>query len=400
MRRSLLVTATALALAVPTSAFACGPDRQVDSDGRLVRTAAPAAAPVARKAPPKLKVTTLVSGLSHAWDIKPLTDGELLLTQRNPAKLTLVTTDGTKQRVRFPTGQVYQEGETGLMGLAIDPDFADNSRFYTCSGWIKDGGGHEVRVNAWTLNNARTRATLVKPLLTGLPSSSGRHGGCRLLIATSGALIVGTGDAAVGTNPQNKRSLGGKTLRLDRITGKPWPENAFIESSNKNQRYLLTYGHRNVQGLAQRADGSLWSVEHGPDINDEVNKLVSGGNYGWNPVPGYNESVPMTDQGLPGKQIGARWRSGNPTLATSGSTFVYGKQWGAYNGALAVAVLKSERLIFIKFDKSGRHPKVSTPSALRGYGRLRTATQLPNGNLLVATDGEDGAGKILLVRPV
>ena len=80
---------------------------------------------------------------------------------------------------------------------------------------------------------------------------------------------------------------------------------------------MFTYGHRNVQGLAQRRDGTLWSVEHGSYRDDEVNLLRPGGDYGWNPVPGYNESVPMTDQSLPGRQVGARWRSGDPTLATS-----------------------------------------------------------------------------------
>ncbi len=213
--------------------------------------------------------------------------------------------------------------------------------------------------------------------MTGLPTSTGRHGGCRLLLAENGALIVGTGDAAIGTNPRDLTSLGGKTLRLDRRTGKPWHSNPFIKAASKKKRYLLTYGHRNVQGLAQRADGSVWSVEHGPDRDDEVNKLLAGGDYGWNPVPGYNESVPMTDQGLPGEQVGARWRSGVPTLATSGATFVNGKQWRAYNGALAVAALKAERVLFMKFDRTGRLQRVFTPAALRRYGRLRTVTQLP-----------------------
>ena len=72
-------------------------------------------------------------------------------------------------------------------------------------------------------------------------------------------------------------------------------------------------------------DGTLWSAEHGPDRDDEVNLLSNGGDYGWNPVPGYNESVPMTDQGLPGKQIAAAWSSGFPTVATSGASFVAGQ---------------------------------------------------------------------------
>ena len=55
----------------------------------------------------------------------------------------------------------------------------------------------------------------------------------------------------------------------------------------------------------------------------------------------------MTDQGLPGTQIEAKWRSGYPTVATSGGTFVYGSQWGAYDGALAVACLEANRALFL-----------------------------------------------------
>ena len=231
----------------------------------------------------------------------------------------------------------------GSSGLAVDPDFAQNHRIYVCQGGFRPGGGHEVRVAAWRLDVAHRSATRIKKLIGGFPTSSGRHGGCRLLIAKNGALVVGTGDAAEGTNPQDLHSLGGKTLRLDRFTGRPWPGNRFVHAADRAQRYLHTWGHRNVQGLAQRADGTLWSVEHGPDRDDEVNLLRNGHDYGWNPVPGYNESVPMTDQSLPGPQTAARWSSGFPTLATSGSSFVPTKGWGRYGGTLAVAVLKSER---------------------------------------------------------
>ena len=140
------------------------------------------------------------------------------------------------------------------------------------------------------------------------------------------------------------RSLGGKTLRLDPATGRPWPTNPWRHAKNLRKRYLFTYGHRNVQGLAQRRDGSLWSVEHGSFRDDEVNKLGAGRNFGWNPVPGYNESVPMTDHSLPGRQWSAKWRSGNPTIATSGAAFVSGSGWGSFAGTLAVGCLAGERL--------------------------------------------------------
>ena len=176
------------------------------------------------------------------------------------------------------------------MSLAVDPRFAYNHRFYTCQGGNTSAGGHDVRVMAWQFRTRPVRAVLVRRLLVGIPATSGTHGGCRLLIARNGSLIVGTGDATVGTNPRDLTSLGGKTLRLNRFSGAPWPNNPDVDSTNRNRRYVMTFGHRNVQGLAQRADGTLWSAEHGPDRDDEVNRLRVGGDYGWHPVPGYNET--------------------------------------------------------------------------------------------------------------
>jgi glucose/arabinose dehydrogenase len=350
------------------------------------------------RALPELVVRRQVTGLDHPWDVQPIGQGRLLFTQRNRATVS-VWEAGVTRRVEFPSDEVWVSGETGLMGLEVDPDFATNGRFYTCQGGFLSGGGHDVRVVAWHLDAAATTATRIDTLVGGFPTSTGRHGGCRVMVTRSGALLVGTGDAAQGTNAQDLNSLGGKTLRLNRMTGAPWPRNPFIASPNTNRRYVLTYGHRNVQGLAQRANGSLWSVEQGSFRDDEVNRLVSGGNYGWNPVPGYNESVPMTDHSLPGPQIAARWRSGEPTLATCGASFVSGTQWGSLNGTLAVAALKASRVLFLRFDRTGHLVSARAPMALRQFGRLRSVTPAPNGDLLITTDNGGGTDSILRVTP-
>ena len=255
-----------------------------------------------------------------------------------------------------------------------------------------------MRVQAWKLSGDESRARMLRTLVAGFPTTSGRHGGCRLLIADNGAKHVGTGDAAVGTNPRDLTSLGGKTLRLDPATGDPWPGNPFVDAKNRKKRYVFTYGHRNVQGLAERRNGSIWSVEHGSSRDDEVNLLRRRGDYGWHPVPGYNESVPMTDRSLPGKQVRARWSSGSSTIATSGASFVYGREWGRLSGTLAVAALKAERVVFMKFGPRGGLKWTRAPKALRGLDRLRSVTQLPGGDLLVTTDA-DGGGRVLRVTP-
>ncbi|GAA1929358.1 PQQ-dependent sugar dehydrogenase [Nocardioides lentus] len=389
-RLSVLVPSLlGLALAVPT-AGAVGPVA-ADEPG-----AAPSSAGSAAEAVPGLRVTRPARGLRQPWDVQPIDRGRLLVTERETKRL-LVVTDGRARAVRWGA-DVWAAGETGLMSLEVDPGFASNRRFYTCAGGFPADGGRDVRVTAWKLNGQGTRATRATSLLTGLPASGGRHGGCRLLIAANGALLVGTGDAADERNPQSLTSLGGKTLRMNRFSGRPWPANPFADAANRNQRYVLTYGHRNVQGLAQRNDGSLWSVEHGPSRDDEVNKLVGGANYGWNPGPGYDENRPMTDFSLPGPQLGARWKSGDPTVATSGAAWVRGARWGSLNGTLAVAALKDSSVRFLRFDADGRLQSVRRPAALTRFGRLRSVTNAPNGDLLITTANGTG-DSVLRVRP-
>jgi len=354
-------------------------------------------ASAAAAALPGLRVTRIVGGLDHPWDVAGLGKGRFLVTQRERRRLTLVRS-GWRRPVTFSTNRVWSSGETGLMGLEVDPRFGKNRRVYTCSGWSKVGGGHDIRVIAWRLDKGLRRARLVRVLVRGIPVTSGRHGGCRLLVTRNGSLLVGTGDAAVGSNPRNRSSLGGKTLRLSRWNGKRWPGNPWAGAKG-NRRYVYTFGHRNVQGLAQRNNGSLWSIEQGTYRDDEVNRLWARGDYGYHPVPGYNEQVPMTDHRLPGPQVGARWRSGRSTIATSGGTFVPYRGWRGLGGFLAVASLKGQRVLFLRFNRRGALIARATPPALTRHGRIRTVAVAPDRSLLVTTDNGNGRDVLLRVRP-
>jgi len=373
-----------------------------DPDARAVPVDQATQAPVRaqqRRSAPALRVRTVVRGLDIPWDIAVLPGQRWLITERDRERILLRTKRGrTKVLARTPPG-IWHSGETGLMSIAADPRFGRNHRFYTCHGARFGGGRHDIRVVAWKLRHGRS-VRRVDTLVHGIQITSGRHGGCRIRFSPDGAMWVGTGDSAVGTNPQNRRSLNGKVLRLNRFTGRAWRTNPWRHAGNRHRRLLFTYGHRNVQGLAWRPGGGMWSVEHGTYRDDEVNRLVKGGNYGWNPVPGYDESKPMTDFSLPGRQIGARWRSGYPTIATSGATWVKGKRWGTYRGTLAVAALKGERVTFIRFTRSGRVRWVRTPGALHNdYGRLRSVVQTAGGALLVTTANGGGSDRVIKVTP-
>ena len=377
---SSLVLATALALAPPVASVAPA-------------ASAPSPAASQRPAAPALKVHTVVRGLEHPWDVQQAAGGRLVISERDRARISVVR-NGKRRGLARLGRLVRVSGETGLLSLAVD---AGSRTLWACHG-ATTGNGPEVRVTRWRVDRRWRSLSHRRVLLAGLPSTSGRHGGCRLLLEREGdALVVGTGDATVGTNPRDLDSLGGKVLRVHRRTGAAMPDNPWA-ASTAARRFVWTYGHRNVQGLAQRADGSLWSVEHGSYRDDAVNLLVPGGDYGWNPVPGYDESVPMTDQSLPGVQQEAAWSSGDPTIATSGAAWVRGAQWGALDGTLAVAALKGSEVLFLRFDDQGGLLSVTRPKALQRFGRLRSVTSADNGDLLVTTDnGADD--RVLRVSP-
>ena len=342
---------------------------------------------------PVLRVRTVARGLEHPWDVQQAPGGRLVVSERDRARLSVVR-DGRRRSLARLAGLVWVSGETGLMSLALDPR---RRTLWACHG-ATTRRGHEVRVTRWRVDRSWRRLAHRRTILAGLPATSGRHGGCRLLLEREGdGLLVGTGDAAVGTNPRNLDSLGGKVLRVHRRTGAPMPDNPWAGAAGA-RRLVWTYGHRNVQGLAQRRDGSLWSVEHGSHRDDEVNRLVAGGDYGWHPVPGYDESVPMTDQSLPGIQQEAAWSSGDPTVATSGAAWVRGAQWGALEGSLAVAALKGSEVLFLRFDDTGDLVSVTRPRALQRFGRLRSVTSTRDGDLLVTTANGTG-DRVLRVSP-
>ena len=341
--------------------------------------------------PDSLQVTTAVSNLSQPWDIAFTPDGTMLYTEK-PGRIDAFI--GGSTRVLATVADVRNLGEGGMMGLAVDPQFATNRHIYTCMASTISGSA-DVRVVRWTVNAGFTALTSRLDIITGIPAASnGRHSGCRPRFGPDGYLWVGTGDAAIGTNPQNKQSLGGKVLRVDRngAAAVGNPGGAFLPQ-------IFTYGHRNVQGIAFRpSDGAAFSVEHGTGCDDEVNRLVAGANYGWDPVPGYDESRPMTDLVKFPAAKPAVWSSGCPTIAPSGATFVNGPHtWNGWNNQLAMAVLKGTELrVLATYD--GNDVPETTWVRIEDQGRLRSVVQGPDGNLYIAQDANPG--KILKVTPV
>jgi aldose sugar dehydrogenase len=368
------------------------PTATPENQPSMTPTALPSATPGGI---PAFNVETVLEGLDHPWDMVMLQDGSFVFSERGN-KLTYVI-DGALFALNAPE-DTYVRGEGGLLGLALDPEFSDNHYLYACFN-SQVGSRLDIRVIRWIFDIDQKALLARMDIITGLPANpSGRHSGCQLEFGSDGYLWVGTGDTANGTVAQDPQSLGGKVLRVDR-DGNPAPGNLGAPYDPR----IFSYGHRNVQGLgffdpAKQSNVIGVNIEQGTDRDDEVNILMPG-NFGYNPIPGYNEAVPMTDLTKYPDAVPAIWSSGFPTLATSGGTIIQGEEWGVWDQAVAVAALKATRIVVLELDEDLKILRET--HILQGeYGRLRTVQQGIDGNLYVLTDNGASRDKILRLVPI
>jgi aldose sugar dehydrogenase len=331
-----------------------------------------------------IRIAERIGGFDRPWEVRFLPDGTPLLTERSGQLVAVV--DGERRVVAQVPG-VVARGEGGLMGLVVDPSFADTRWVHTCFASGSGGTVEDVRVVRFRLAEELDGLRDPTPIVTGIPAGAGnRHLGCRLELGPDGMLWIGTGDAVQPALPQDPDSLAGKVLRVT-LDGEPAPGNP---RGGWDPR-VLTIGHRNVQGLAFRPDdGAAFGVEHGTGCDDEVNALAPGANYGWDPVgPGgrYAEGAPMTDPDVPGA-VAAAWSSGCPTVAPSGAEFITGAAWGDWAGRLAIAVLKDQQLLVATVD--GDRVTDTRAELVGELGRLRSVRNGPDGSLWVTVDASPG----------
>ncbi len=364
---------------------------------------------VAASCVPGLTTTVVVSGLYKPWDMAFAPDNTLFFTQK--AQGIYVSVNGVAQQLAGgPTDFVFQ-GDGGVLGLALDPNFATNRRLYVSilSNAVQP---YDERILRYEISPDNLSLSNRTDILTGIPtgppgvplSGLGSHIGGRIRFGPDGYLWITTGDALIATSPQDPQSLAGKVLRVDSNgAGAPGNPGGAFRSE------VYTLGHRNVQGIAFRpSDGKGFSVEHGPDCDDEINELSAGANFGFDPVPtagvvleppfdaiGYWYSAPMTDTVRHPTAVAARWSSGCPTIAPSGATFLEGEQWSSWNGAIAMAVLKGKQVRIVSLIEGDAPLEWIT---VTDQDRLRSAVLGPNGDLYLCQDLNTGDAKIVKVH--
>jgi glucose/arabinose dehydrogenase len=373
----------ALVLLAACALTGCTDDPDRPSGETLTATPAPTSTSPTSSAPPGSAqptrpprvVGTVATGLRVPWGIGFLPDGDAIVTERDTKRVLRI--HGPRHRVEeigtfeepVPAGSA---GESGLLGVAVSPDFASDHLLYFYVTTASDN-----RIVTRTYEGGRLGAERV--LLDGIPRGF-IHDGGRLLFGPDGDLYASTGETGEGSLAQDRGSLAGKILRItpdgDPASGNPFPGSP-----------VWSYGHRNVQGLAFDDRDRLWASEFGQDTFDELNLIEPGDNYGWPTVEGRGNR-----EGLVDPQV--VW---DPAVASpSGLAYLDGHLW--------LASLRGQRLW--RIDVTGPTATDPTDFFVGRYGRMRTVAVAPDGRLWVSTSNHDGRGapspaddRILVVDP-
>ncbi len=316
-------------------------------------------------------IEVIADKLYVPWAIDISNEGKIYFTERSG--LIRIIEDGelnSQPLITFSDSFVSQ-GEGGLMGIALDPNYSQNHYIYVMYSYSE---GNKIYNRIVRLIENDNRASIDQVLLDKIPGGQIHNGG-RIKIGPDQKLYITTGDAGNPSLAQDPTSTAGKILRIE-LDGSIPSDNPIVNSP------IYSLGHRNPQGLAWNSKNVLYASEHGQSAHDEINIIQPGGNYGWPLVKGDEESTQITVQ----KPL---IQSNEVTWAPSGIAFV---NQGPWQGKLLVANLRGQQLLSISLNGKGTAIKDVEPWLKDEYGRLREVVQSKDGSIYLATSNRDGNG--------
>ena len=386
-------------------------------------------------AAPGLAHAAVLTKLESPWDMAFLPNGTMFFTEKchglsvRQANGSVVKLLGMKDAKGYAANanDLFCEGQAGMSGVAVDPNFASNRFIYVYSASSLTAPGTN-RVMRLKVNDGATgvsdRTDIVadiqyKPRASDHPfGGPGAHNGGRVRFSPGdGYLYVTTGDTHNGAVPQSPTLIGGKVLRIDR-DGKAAPGNGAPAGFDSR---IYTYGHRNPQGITFRpGTNQPYTAENGPWHTDEVTALVPGGNAGWDPRPnvggraacpdnycGYSPNqmgavdpkvraafMPMTDTKTYPAAMKPAWTNDGLSQGLFTGTFLTGPQWKGWDGKMIIGFTGigihgtpvGNRLDVLDIAANGSSATRTTVNLPMPAARFRSLVQGPDGNLYVATD--------------
>jgi glucose/arabinose dehydrogenase len=267
--------------------------------------------------------------------------------------------------------------------MVLHPGFATTPQVFVVYDY-NSGSNYREKVVRYTYNGT----TLVNPvtLLDNIAASS-IHNGSRLVITPDLKLFITTGDASNQSLPQNTAAVNGKILRIN-LDGSIPADNPVAGNP------YWSFGHRNPQGLVY-ANNRLYSSEHGPNNDDEINIIEKGGNYGWPNVEGFCDNG--SEQGFcSANNVRQPLKNWTPTAAVSGLDYYNSDLIPQWKNSLLVVALKNSRLYQMKLDDTFSTITQTNEYFTNDHGRMRDICISPDGKVYICTSN-GGNDKIIEV---
>lgn len=320
--------------------------------------------------------STIIGGIDIPWTILWGPDNHLWMTERY-GRISRVNPQTGQQTVLRIVSDCYDIGESGLLGMALYPNFVDTPWVYYVYTY-QSGSQIRERLVRSTYNPQTQTLGNDTTLLNDIPGNS-THNGSRLLFLPDRSLLMTTGDAQNLQAPLNPINLAGKVLRI-------MPNGAIPANNPTPGSRVFTLGHRNAQGILLHPNGRIYSSEHGPNADDELNEIVAGRNYGWPTVSGMCDA-PSELTYCFANNVKEPLRFWTPTIAPAGMIWYNHPRLPVFRNRIILTTLKNTRLYVLELDSAGNQI-VSEQQYLNGvYGRLRDIVADPEGNIYLATNG-------------
>ncbi len=326
------------------------------------------------------EVKLVADNLYVPWSIVFTDPDRILITERN-GKLRIIQNGILSEKPLKIFEEVSSNGEEGLMGLALDPDYKENKFIYLSYAY---GGSDKMSVKVVRFKDEGDKLSDEKTIMDGLPAER-YHAGCRLRFGPDGKLYITTGDAGERKLAQDINTLYGKILRIN-------PDGTIPADNPFPDNPVWSFGHRNPQGIDWYPGTSiLYSTEHGPSGfdgpggGDEVNIIVKGGNYGW-PVVSHKESK----EGMISPVL-----EFTPAIAPASGMFYRSDSIPQFKNNYFFGCLRGSGIMRVEIDINDPSRIISNELLAEvNFGRIRDITQGPDGAIYFSTSNRDGRGSI------
>jgi aldose sugar dehydrogenase len=339
----------------------------------------------------QFEVEVLAEGLENPWSIAFLPDGRMLIAER-PGRLRFFE-NGQLSPPISGLPPIWQNGQGGLLEVALHPDYENNGWIYLAYASSNDGQKGNTAIGRAKLEG--NSLVDFEQLFMGTPQTDlPYHFGCRIVFDEQNRLYFPIGDRGEMENGQKLSNHNGKLMRIH-DDGRVPLDNPFIGEDNARPE-IYNYGHRNIQGMAIHPEtGEIWTHEHGPRGGDEINIEKPGANYGWPIVTfgiNYDGTTITNDTTLPGITDPIHYWV--PSIAPCGMCFVTSDKYPNWKNNLMVTALAGQQIQRLSLNGT---QVVNTEKLLQGYARFRDIRQGPDGYLYVLTEGP---GQLIRLKPI